>query len=80
MDPDSTSADKKWPCFLKTVTSFILAVEKTVDKVVLLTNDVAPRVNTVKPMRKMMRSYLKINKQIIKKIFASYFLAKTKFR
>ena len=47
MDPDAASAAKEWIHWLKTFTNFIQAVEKTtptVDKLVLLTNYVAPRV------------------------------------
>ena len=47
VDPDSASAAKEWTHWLKTFTNFVLAVKKitpTVDKLVLLTNYVAPRV------------------------------------
>ena len=46
MDPNSASAAKEWTHWLKTFMNFVLAVEKitpTVDKLVLLTNYVAPR-------------------------------------
>ena len=47
VDPDAASAAKEWIHWLKTFTNFVQAVEKTtptVDKLVLLTNYVVPRV------------------------------------
>lgn len=47
VDPDSASAAKDWTHWLNTFTNFAQAVDKTtptLDKLVLLTNYVAPRV------------------------------------
>ena len=47
VDPDTASAAKEWTHWLKTFTNFVQAVTKTAptaDKLILLTNYVAPRV------------------------------------